>query len=45
MRIIGFTLAFILYANALFAQEPPVKAMISAFSDYAANHPVEKILI
>jgi len=47
MRIIHYFLLafFILNADLLFAQESPVKTRISTFSDYAANHPVEKIYL
>jgi len=45
MQNLKFFLAFIFYASVLFAQESPVKNMISVFTDYAANHPVEKIYL
>jgi len=45
MRTIHFILVFLFYASAFFAQESPVKTMISAFEEYSNNHPVEKIYL
>jgi len=36
---------FLMSAGILYAQEMPAMLMISAFQDYAANHPVEKIYL